>query len=147
MKEEVLPFYIDDLKESLPFCIKATPTISNFRGGEVIVCSQSTILQKEYSTFKFVTNTDNQSYTPDINKLFNSFVPYANEFDISILILTGIGSDGIDGAYNLKKYRSKIIAQDKQNCAVYGMPKAAVEMGIVDKVQTLDEIKNYMKEL
>jgi len=147
MKEEVLPFYIDDLKGSVKFCVKSTPITSTFMGGDIIVCSKSTTVQKECNKFKFVTDTANQIYTPDINKLFNSFLPYANELDISIIILSGIGSDGVNGSKNLKQYSSKIIAQDEKDCAVYGMPKAMVEMGIVDEIRTIDEIKNYMREL
>jgi len=65
---------------------------------------------------------------------------------MGIIILTGIGSDGANGAKNLKRYGCKIIAQDEKTSPVYGMPKAVVEMGITDEIKSFQEIKNYMKE-
>lgn len=62
------------------------------------------------------------------------------------VILTGMGSDGTRGIRAIKKNKGKTIAQDKDTCVVYGMPKAAVESGAIDKVVPLDKIaKEIMK--
>jgi len=147
MREEVLPFFIKDLSESLNFKVQTTPLSTSFSEPSIIVCSESSVLKKSFGTFEIVTDKLNQNYTPDINKLFNSFVEYANEFDIRILIMTGIGSDGVDGAKNLKAKGATIIAQDEKSSPVYGMPKAAFDSGIVDEIKTLDEIKECFRGL
>lgn len=147
MREEVLPFFIKDLQDSLDFKVQTTPLSTSFDEPSIIVCSESSVLQKSFGSFNISTSTQNQQYTPDINKLFNSFVSYANEFDIRVLIMTGIGRDGVDGAINLKKNGAKIIAQDEKSSPVYGMPKAAIESGIVDEIKSLDEIKQCFKGL
>ncbi len=56
-------------------------------------------------------------------------------------VLTGMGSDGYEGIRNLRQ-QQKIytIAQHKDTCVVYGMPKAIVDHGIADDVLPLDEI-------
>jgi len=64
-----------------------------------------------------------------------------------VLIMTGIGSDGVDGATNLKSKGAKVFAQDEKSSPVYGMPKAALERGIVDQVKTLDEMKECFRGL
>ena len=83
----------------------------------------------------------------DINKLFSSFAPFVHDFDISVLIMTGIGADGVDGAKELKAKGAKIYAQDEKSSPVYGMPRVAIESGIVDKVKSLDEIKECFRRL
>lgn len=62
------------------------------------------------------------------------------------VILTGMGSDGAKGMKAIRDNNGKTIAQDKDSCVVYGMPKAAVEEGAVDKVVPLAKIaKEIMK--
>jgi two-component system chemotaxis response regulator CheB len=146
MKEEVLPFFIEDLQESLNISILKTPSILPSKPS-VVVCSHTSTLHKEKNLFSLLTNTSEQNYTPDINKLFNSFVPYVNEFDIHILIMTGIGRDGIEATKRLKERGAFVIAQDEDTSPVFGMPKAAIEEGVVDQVKSLSQIKQYMREL
>ena len=56
------------------------------------------------------------------------------------VILTGMGSDGVEGLQAIKERGGMVIAQDKASSIIYGMPRAAVESGCVDKVLPLDEI-------
>ena len=145
MKEEVLPLFINDLAENVSIDLVATPIKIDFSLPSVIVCSSSTIIRKEASSYIFERDSTNQCYTPDINKLLNSFVPYASEFEISIFIMTGIGCDGVDGAKNLKELGAKVYVQDEESSPVYGMPKAALESGIADGILTFSEFKNYIQ--
>jgi two-component system chemotaxis response regulator CheB len=64
------------------------------------------------------------------------------------VILTGMGRDGAKGMKAIKDDKGKTIAQDKDTCVAYGMPKAAVEEGAVDKIVPLDKIpQEIMKAL
>lgn len=56
------------------------------------------------------------------------------------VILTGIGNDGAAGMRAIKYRKGTTIAQNKETCVVFGMPKAAIELGVVDKVLPLWEI-------
>ncbi|MEW6608026.1 MAG: chemotaxis response regulator protein-glutamate methylesterase [bacterium] len=56
------------------------------------------------------------------------------------IILTGMGDDGAIGIKAIKDAGGFTIAQDEKTCAIFGMPKVAIEMGGVDKVLPLDEI-------
>lgn len=55
-------------------------------------------------------------------------------------VLTGIDSDGIEGAKEIKKAGGYVIAQDARTSIVWGMPKAVVEHGLADVVLPADEI-------
>ena len=56
------------------------------------------------------------------------------------VIMTGMGSDGTRGLELMKKRGSTLIAQDKESCTVYGMPKEPTESGMADVVVPLEKI-------
>ncbi len=60
--------------------------------------------------------------------------------DVIAVIMTGMGSDGSKGLEKLKPKGAYVIAQDKETSAVFGMPRVAIEKGLVDKVLPLQEI-------
>ncbi|MBQ7169344.1 MAG: chemotaxis response regulator protein-glutamate methylesterase [Synergistaceae bacterium] len=70
------------------------------------------------------------------------FLSLADEYAGNVLcvILTGMGRDGTDGAIALKRRGAYVIAESQKTCVVYGMPKAAVDAGIVDEILPLNEI-------
>ena len=55
-------------------------------------------------------------------------------------ILTGMGRDGATGMKAIKQLYGKTIAQNEKSCVVFGMPKAAIEMDVIDKVLPLESI-------
>lgn len=57
------------------------------------------------------------------------------------VIMTGMGKDGSEGIKKLKiNNKGYIITQDEKSCVVYGMPKSALQTGMVDAVVPLNEI-------
>ncbi|SMB82875.1 two-component system, chemotaxis family, response regulator CheB [Desulfonispora thiosulfatigenes DSM 11270] len=63
------------------------------------------------------------------------------------VILTGMGSDGTIGLTELKKLGATVLAQDEASSVVYGMPKSAVEAGVVDKILPLSQIAGEMQKI
>lgn len=146
MKEEVLPFFISELQSTCSHLnIVSTPHGINFHTPSVIICAQSSIFVKKGQSIALQSDNEGQNFTPDINKLFFSFKPLALSFDATVIIMTGMGRDGVLGAKELKSQGVKVFAQDEKSSPLYGMPKAAYESGIVDKIQSFIEIKNYLK--
>lgn len=76
---------------------------------------------------------------PAVDYLFRSA---ANRFPgrSMAVILTGMGSDGTLGLRLLKRHGCFVIAQDEASCVVYGMPKAAMDAGVVDVALPLGSI-------
>ena len=56
------------------------------------------------------------------------------------VILTGMGHDGAKGMQAIKRLHGLTIAEDQSTAVVYGMPKAAVEAGVVDNILPLSQV-------
>lgn len=79
-------------------------------------------------------------HRPAVNIMMNSVAETGFPSVIGV-IMTGMGADGSEGVLNIKKRnRGTIISQDEKSCVVYGMPKAAVKTGAVDRVVPLNQI-------
>ena len=56
-------------------------------------------------------------------------------------VMTGMGADGTEGIRNLKsKKKVHVIAQDRNSCTVYGMPRSIVNAELSDQVVPLEQI-------
>ena len=63
------------------------------------------------------------------------------------VILTGMGSDGVEGVSHIKQLGGATIAQDRLSCVVFGMPRLATETGDVDFVLSPETIGDKIAEL
>jgi two-component system chemotaxis response regulator CheB len=63
------------------------------------------------------------------------------------VILTGMGNDGVRGLRAVKNAAGYVLAQDEDSCIVYGMPRAAAEAGVVDKVVPLAKMGEEISSL
>jgi two-component system chemotaxis response regulator CheB len=76
---------------------------------------------------------------PSVDVLFNSVAKHAGRNAVGV-ILTGMGTDGASGMKAMRDARAVTIAQDERSCIVFGMPKAAIELGGVAHVIPLTDI-------
>jgi len=79
------------------------------------------------------------SYRPSVDVFFKS-VDHYWQGNVVAVLLTGMGRDGAEGMRLLRGSGYHTIAQDKATSAVYGMPKAAVDLGAASEVLALDKI-------
>jgi len=79
------------------------------------------------------------SYRPSVDIALASAAKHFGRKVLAV-ILTGMGSDGKEGAQLLKQAGGTIWAQDEASCVIYGMPMAVVKAGLVAKTLPLDEI-------
>jgi two-component system chemotaxis response regulator CheB len=56
------------------------------------------------------------------------------------VLLTGMGRDGAEGMAEIAAAGGVTIAQDEASSVVYGMPKAAVELGAAQHVLSIEQI-------
>jgi two-component system chemotaxis response regulator CheB len=60
--------------------------------------------------------------------------------DLLLVVLTGMGKDGLEGATVVKRRGGRVLAEDESTCTVYGMPRAVVEANLADAVMPLPEL-------
>lgn len=82
-------------------------------------------------------------HRPSVDVLFHSVAKHAGKNAVAA-ILTGMGDDGAAGMLALRRAGAYTIAQDEATSVVYGMPKAALDMGGVQVVAPLEQIANAM---
>jgi two-component system chemotaxis response regulator CheB len=76
---------------------------------------------------------------PSVDVLFRSVAESGGK-NVVAALLTGMGSDGAMGMEAIRKAGGRTIAEHEKTCVVYGMPRAAIELGVVDLVLPLPQI-------
>lgn len=76
---------------------------------------------------------------PSVEVLFQSVARQVGVNAVGV-ILTGMGSDGASGLLAMRNAGATTLAQDEASCVVYGMPRAAVELGAAQNILPLGRI-------
>lgn len=84
-------------------------------------------------------------HKPSANVLISSVAQGVGKRGVGV-ILTGMGSDGLEGIRQLKQKSGYILAQDDASCVVYGMPKAVVDAGLADEVLDIEEMSQAIMD-
>lgn len=79
------------------------------------------------------------SIRPSADPLFSSLAEAFGAATIGV-VLTGMGVDGARGLLRLRQAGGFTMAQSAESCVVYGMPRAAIALGAVERVLPLEEI-------
>ncbi len=88
----------------------------------------------------------NVLYSPSADLLFHSLAEIYGRTGLAV-IMTGMGSDGSEGLAELKRRGGFVLGQDAASSTVYGMPRAAAEAGLVDRVVALDDMAAALTEV
>ena len=78
-------------------------------------------------------------YKPTVNVLMETAGNIMGRRTLGVM-LTGMGSDGVDGARVLREKGGCLIAQSEASCVVYGMPKAVVDANLANLILDADDI-------
>lgn len=89
--------------------------------------------------FAYDAHPRDEVYRPSIDVFFHSVARHWDRNAMGVL-LTGMGRDGAAGLLAMRKAGQATIAQDEATCAVYGMPRAAAELGAAGSILPLDNI-------
>ena len=76
---------------------------------------------------------------PAVDVLFHSIASEAT-CKVAAAVLTGMGKDGAEGLLAIRQTGGHTYAQDEATCVVFGMPKAAQNLGAVKQLLPLEQI-------
>lgn len=108
-------------------------------GGRVHIAPGGTHLRMGRDWKVELVDTPATLHRPSADQLFESVALRAGEKGVGVL-LTGMGDDGAAGLAAIHRSGGRTIAQDQATCAVYGMPRAAQRLGVVDQELPLSAI-------
>ncbi len=108
-------------------------------GRVYVAASDDHLLVRSDRRFAYVAEPKDYPYRPSIDVLFESLSVSWPEPAVAVL-LTGMGSDGARGLGKLRKCGWYTIAQDSKTSIVYGMPKAAADLGAAIDILPLSQI-------
>lgn len=82
-------------------------------------------------------------HRPSVSVMFRSVAERFGSATCAV-ILTGMGRDGVDGLDAVRRSGGAVYAQDEASSAVFGMPKAAIDAGVVDLILPLEAIARHI---
>jgi two-component system chemotaxis response regulator CheB len=85
-------------------------------------------------------------HRPSVDLLFQSAASIMGPRVVAGLF-TGMGRDGAEGLLALRQSGAKTFAQDEESCVVFGMPRAAMELGAAEKMVPLPGIAAHIVKL
>src|SRR5687768_15949388 len=84
-------------------------------------------------------------HRPSVDVLFQSAVDVYGGRVLGV-VMSGMGSDGRDGAAWIKARGGNVLTEAEETCVVYGMPRAVVEAGLSDEEVPLDRLSSAILE-
>lgn len=137
------------LDELSPLNVKETEDGEVLKKGYIYIAQggkQCELVQKETGRYVFSVNDKpaRGGLKPCADIFFESLVNTSFE-EIICGVLTGMGADASKGIQTVKACKKvKVVAQNEETCVVYGMPRAAKQLGVVDDMVPLDKVASMM---
>ncbi len=135
--------YAERLNQNSNLHIKEASIGDELYRGTVLLAPGDKHMELKNNGFNFFVdlnlNDKINRHRPSVDVLFKSALKFGG-INILAIILSGMGKDGAEGMLELKKAGAKTVAQDKDSCIVYGMPKEALETGAADFSLSIEEI-------
>lgn len=135
--------YAERLNDTTEFTVKEAESGDYVQRGSVLVApgDHHMVIKKEGERYKVKCYQGSKinGHRPSADVLFESVAKEAGGKAIGV-ILTGMGYDGAKGLLSMRKKGARTIGQDEGSCVVYGMPKAAYDIGAVEKQASLQHI-------
>ncbi len=145
MPENFTKAFAERLNRSANLTVKEAESGDRIERGRVFVApgGKQMIVDKSGHSLKIIEGDNRVNYRPCVDITFASV---ANAYNNSVLavVLTGMGSDGCEGARILKEKGSSLWSQDEQSSVVYGMPAAVARANLSDCVLPLNEFAKQL---
>jgi two-component system chemotaxis response regulator CheB len=138
MAEDFFDSFVRFLRDASGHPVEQANATTKFDTGRVYVAPpRMELFVRENLTVKLLPPPPNSLISPSVDSLFFSMATALRGRGLGVL-LTGMGDDGAQGLLRMRRMGARTIVQDKASCAVFGMPRAAVELGAAEHVMELN---------
>jgi len=128
------------LNQQITLPVRLAKVGESLEPGTVLIAGTNDHLYvKPDLTLGYTKDPIDYPYRPSVDVFFKSLADHWTRRGTAVL-LTGMGRDGAEGLAALRLRGWHTIAQDKESCVVYGMPKAAAELNAAVDVLPPDAI-------
>ena len=103
-------------------------------GTHMVICGSAKLPQIDLNA-----SPPENSCRPAVDILFRSSAAVYGGRQL-VIVLTGMGRDGLEGATKLHALGSRIVVQDAATSTVWGMPGAIAQAGLADDILPIDQI-------
>jgi len=139
--------FANRLKNNSNNFIEVVQNNQTLHNAHIYLCEGKTQLEKNGYQLLFTHElASSNSFNPDINALFNSFLPICNNITILSIILTGIGDDGVDACKTLSLNGVTCITESSKSAIVDGMPNRARLIVPNIQIEDINTIINRIRE-
>ena len=143
--------YAKKLNEQSPLEVREAAEGDEIKRGRVFLAPAGRHLTlKRDANGKVVAHLDakpfNTLHRPAVDVLFQSAAEvYGNR--VLGVVMTGMGSDGKQGAAWIKSQGGLVFTEAESSCVVYGMPSVVVEAGLSDRSVALEDMARAIREV
>ncbi|TAN40369.1 MAG: chemotaxis-specific protein-glutamate methyltransferase CheB [Nitrospirae bacterium] len=122
--------------------IKVAADGEYLRPGMAYVCPPENHMRIDHlKRIIYVARQEKDIYRPSCDMLLASVAEAFGNKAVGV-ILTGMGSDGVEGIKRIREAGGRTIAQNEMTSIIFGMPKLAIESGCIDAVLPLEAISS-----
>jgi two-component system, chemotaxis family, protein-glutamate methylesterase/glutaminase len=147
MAEDFFDSFVRFLRDASGHPVEQANASTRFEAGKVYVAPpRQELFVKENLSVKLLPPPPNSIISPSVDSLFFSMATALKGRSIGVL-LTGMGDDGAQGLLRMRRMGARTIIQDKASCAVFGMPRAAMELGAAEHVMALNGIAPFLTQV
>ena len=131
-----------NLKSTLPVELMVSGTMP-MPGKVLLSATNMHLVMTPAGLLEYCAEPAGTPYKPSVDVFYKSLAQHWKH-SVTAILLSGMGSDGAHGMLELRCKGAYTIAQDEATSTVYGMPKAAFELGAVIDVLPIHRIANAL---
>jgi two-component system, chemotaxis family, protein-glutamate methylesterase/glutaminase len=116
--------------------------------GKVFLAPEQFLMEIDRNGIIHLRSDEKNEYlfVPSVDAMMKSVAHSFSDKAVGI-IMTGMGYDGVEGIKAIKDCGGTTIAQDEKTSVIFGMNRAAIEKGVIDKVISIDDIGRAVTDL
>jgi chemotaxis response regulator CheB len=132
--------FVKTLQRATPLDVRLLHRPAPLTRGIVYVCPSGVhVVVNAGPTLALTEHPASSLYRPSVSVLFRSMADALGARSVAVL-LTGMGDDGADGMLRVRERGGRTLVQNRETCLVFGMPRAAIQLGAAEEVLPLHDI-------